>query len=139
MIDLSELPRRFLLIALAALLSAFAIRPAHAATGSRCIALAQNTPGVRLVSLTQTAAPANEVSIAFVGHGGFRIETSGGVVIATDYSGYAGKGRAPDVVTMNHAHPSHYTDFPDPQIKHVLRGWGTVGFPAKCDLGLAMC
>ena len=29
----------------------------------------------------------------------------------------------PDVVTMNIAHSTHYTLFPDPRIAHVLHGW----------------
>ncbi|MGI9354648.1 MAG: MBL fold metallo-hydrolase, partial [Rhizobiaceae bacterium] len=37
----------------------------------------------------------------------------------------------PDAVTMNQAHSSHYTDNPDPKIKHVLRGWGTDGDIAR--------
>jgi L-ascorbate metabolism protein UlaG (beta-lactamase superfamily) len=35
---------------------------------------------------------------------------------------------------MNQAHTSHYTDAPDPAIKHVLRGWTEDGSPAKYDL-----
>ncbi len=31
------------------------------------------------------------------------------------------------VITMNHAHQSHYTDAPDPRIEHVLRGWNPNG------------
>ena len=41
----------------------------------------------------------------------------------------------PDIVTMNHAHTSHYTDRPDPRIKHVLRGWGpSPDQPARHDI-----
>ena len=41
----------------------------------------------------------------------------------------------PDIVTMNHAHSTHYTDNPDPAIKHVLRGWGpSPDKPARHDL-----
>jgi L-ascorbate metabolism protein UlaG (beta-lactamase superfamily) len=41
----------------------------------------------------------------------------------------------PDIVTMNHAHSTHYTDHPDPAIKYVLRGWGgTPEQPARWDL-----
>jgi L-ascorbate metabolism protein UlaG (beta-lactamase superfamily) len=29
----------------------------------------------------------------------------------------------PDIVTMNIAHSTHYTLFPDPRIPHVLHGW----------------
>ena len=40
----------------------------------------------------------------------------------------------PDLVTMNNAHSSHYTDFPDPEIAHVLRGWGADGGVALHDV-----
>ncbi len=107
---------------------------ALAAPASRCIALASAAPNVHFVSLRKVAASGGEVAITFIGHATFRIETSGGVVIATDYSGYAGPGRVPDVVTMNHAHITHFTAAPDPAIKYVLRGWGTPGSPAKYNL-----
>ena len=36
---------------------------------------------------------------------------------------------------MNYAHTSHYTDRPDPRIKHVLRGWGpSPEQPARHDM-----
>ena len=44
--------------------------------------------------------------------------------IATDYNDYVKPTVVPTIVTMNHAHSTHYTDNPDPAIKHVLRGWG---------------
>ncbi|MEL6583462.1 MAG: MBL fold metallo-hydrolase, partial [Pseudomonadota bacterium] len=64
--------------------------------------------------------------------------TPEGYQIATDFTGYAGNGVTPDVVTMNRAHSSHYTDFPDPAIPHVLRGWQSVdgSFPAQHRLVL---
>jgi L-ascorbate metabolism protein UlaG (beta-lactamase superfamily) len=40
----------------------------------------------------------------------------------------------PDIVTMNHAHSSHYTDNPDPAIKYVLRGWAGEEKPARIDM-----
>ena len=49
------------------------------------------------------------------------------MTIATDYNGYAGQGVVPRVVTMNHAHTSHYTDTSRPGIEHVLRGWNPEG------------
>jgi L-ascorbate metabolism protein UlaG (beta-lactamase superfamily) len=113
-----------------------AARAAETITASRCIALASAAPKVQFVSLNEAAIGANEVGISFVGHSTFRIESAGGVVIATDYTGYAGTGRLPDVVTMNHAHTTHYTAYPDPAIKHVLRGWGTDGGPAKHSLSV---
>jgi L-ascorbate metabolism protein UlaG (beta-lactamase superfamily) len=136
--DVCRLFARFLPIALTLLLSSAAAPAAipakPPATGSRCIALAQSIPNATYVSLQSAALAKNEVSITFVGHATFRIETPGGVIIATDFTGYGGPGRLPDVVTMNHAHSSHYTDFPDPKIKYVLRGWGTEGKPAAWNL-----
>ncbi|MEM7424637.1 MAG: MBL fold metallo-hydrolase [Pseudomonadota bacterium] len=90
---------------------------AHA-VGNRCLAIADAGPPVHYAALKD-----NEVSLTFVGHSTFLIESPQGVKIATDYAGNAGAGVIPDVVTMNHAHETHYTDSPDPRIKHVLRGW----------------
>lgn len=103
------------------------------ARASECLALAQGLGSVQQASLSVTALAGDEVSITFVGHSTFRIETSGGVTVATDYNGNAG-GPTPDVVTMNRAHATHYTTSPDPDIKHVLRGWGEEGAPAKHDV-----
>lgn len=72
-----------------------------------------------------------EVSITYVGHSTFRIEDSEGLTIATDYAGFAGHEIIPEVVTMNHAHGTHFTIAPDSRIAHVLRGWGLDGKPAK--------
>ncbi|MDQ0315282.1 MBL fold metallo-hydrolase [Amorphus orientalis] len=134
------------LLALTVVLAGAAPEPARAQTyaASMCQAVAQSVPGARFASIaplpdrpgprlraaaTGEAASADTVTITFVGHSTFRIETPAGVVIATDYAGYSGGG-TPTVVTMNHAHSSHYTDHPDPGIEHVLRGWGTDGEPA---------
>jgi L-ascorbate metabolism protein UlaG (beta-lactamase superfamily) len=46
------------------------------------------------------------------------------VRIATDYNDYVRPPLLPDIVTMNHAHDTHFTDHPDAAIKYVLRGWG---------------
>ena len=76
------------------------------------------------------AAKAEEVTITYAGHSTYYIDTPGGVRIATDYSGVYRTGRLPDVVTMNRAHSTHYTLFPDSRIAHVLHGWGDDGQPA---------
>jgi L-ascorbate metabolism protein UlaG (beta-lactamase superfamily) len=81
------------------------------------------------------ALSSDQVQFTFLGHSTFLIESSAGVTIATDYSGFAGGG-TPDVVTMNRAHPTHYTDHPDSAIRHVLRGWNADGSPAHHDLVL---
>ncbi len=72
-----------------------------------------------------------EVSISYVGHSTFRIETPAGLTIATDFAGFAGRDVVPNVVTMNHAHGTHFTIVPDNRINHVLRGWGKDGKPAN--------
>jgi L-ascorbate metabolism protein UlaG (beta-lactamase superfamily) len=100
---------------------------------SECLALAEGLARVQPASLRVAAIDPSEVSISFVGHSTFRIETAGGVVAATDYNGNAG-GATPDVVTMNRAHSTHYTRNPDPAIKHILRGWGEDGAAAKHDV-----
>ena len=83
------------------------------------------------MTTSRLALSSGSVSITYIGHSTFRLRTPGGVVIATDYAGYAGSGPVPNAVTMNHAHETHYTNFPDPSIEHVLRGWNPAGGPAK--------
>jgi len=72
-----------------------------------------------------------DISITYVGHSTFRIENAEGLTIATDYAGFAGLDVIPDVVTMNHAHGTHFTVAPDSRIQHVMRGWGKDGKPAR--------
>jgi L-ascorbate metabolism protein UlaG (beta-lactamase superfamily) len=59
--------------------------------------------------------------------------------MVTDFTGFTGSADLiPDVVTMNHAHGTHWTPNPDPAIPHVLRGWGEVfgeGIEHRLDLG----
>ncbi len=98
---------------------------------SECLAMAGAPPRMTPVSLRRTAAKPEEVSITYAGHSTYYIETPGGVRIATDFNGAYRTGRLPDVVTMNRAHGTHYTLFPDPRIQHVLHGWGDNGQPAQ--------
>src|SRR5262249_40425799 len=74
------------------------------------------------------------VGLTFLGHASFLLQSPSGVTIVTDYNGYNRPDFVPDIVTMNHAHPTHYTDFPDPGIKLVLRGWDPGGGVAHHDL-----
>jgi L-ascorbate metabolism protein UlaG (beta-lactamase superfamily) len=101
--------------------------------GSECLAMA-NAPRATPVSLRRTAANADEVAITYAGHSTYIIDTPGGVRIATDYNGVYNAGRLPDVATMNRAHGTHYTLFPDSRIQHVLHGWGENGQPANVKL-----
>jgi L-ascorbate metabolism protein UlaG (beta-lactamase superfamily) len=142
---------RACLVALAVLATGLLLHVAPA-RASQCFAYVDNVPdGLTLTPVVydqgspvvydpaapETAAQAPSAEIRFVGHATFRITSPGGVVIATDYTGRHGPGRVPDVVTMNHAHTTHYTDNPDPRIDHVLRGWNPSGDgPAEHDLEL---
>src|SRR6201995_1979621 len=108
------------------------IEPAAAqdAQRSECLAMANAPWRATPVSLRREAA-ANEVAITYGGHSTYYIDTPGGVRIATDWNGAYRMGRLPDVVTMNRAHSTHYTLFPDPRIPHVLHGWNDDGSPAR--------
>jgi L-ascorbate metabolism protein UlaG (beta-lactamase superfamily) len=96
---------------------------------SECQAVAQNLGAI----FHFAALGDNEARLTYAGHSTFIIESPQGIRIATDYAGRSG-GITPDVATMNHAHGSHYTDFPDPAVKHVLKGWGELDKPAAHDL-----
>ncbi len=80
------------------------------------------------------ALASDQVRITFAGHATFLIESPKLVRIATDYNDYVRPPVLPDIATMNHAHSTHYTDRPDPGIKHVLRGWRDDGTPAAHDV-----
>nr|WP_244629578.1 MBL fold metallo-hydrolase [Martelella limonii] len=102
---------------------------------SQCQAIAERLPDVTFASFAPVAYEAPEVTITFVGHSTFLIESPGGIRIATDYSGFLLPGGPPDVATMNKAHESHFTMTPDPGIGMVLHGWGdTPGEPANHDM-----
>ncbi len=109
-------------------------------TPSHCIALAQNTPGIEYVTKASLPdVPHEEVYLHYIAHASFLIRSHGGLNMVTDFTGFIGSDpMIPDVVTMNHAHESHWTAFPDPAIPHVLRGWGDEfgkGITHKLDLG----
>jgi L-ascorbate metabolism protein UlaG (beta-lactamase superfamily) len=97
--------------------------------------VARNVPRAMPAALQRTALAGDQVRISYSGHSTFLVESPGGVKIATDYNDYIKPRVLPDVVTMNHAHSTHYTDHPDPGIPHVLRGWGpSPDQPARHDL-----
>ena len=78
--------------------------------------------------LWAAAAPADSaVAITFLGHASFLIESPDGVRVVTDYNDLIRAPVTPDIVTMNNAHPTHYTDRVEPGVKFVLRGWGPAG------------
>jgi L-ascorbate metabolism protein UlaG (beta-lactamase superfamily) len=112
-------------------LFAMLVGPATAqdAPRSECLAMA-NAPQAVPAAFREAAAATADVEITYAGHSTYYIDTPGGVRIATDYSGAYRVGRLPDVVTMNRAHSTHYSLFPDSRIPHVLHGWGQNGEPA---------
>ena len=71
----------------------------------------------------RAAAADPTIAITFLGHASFLIETPDHVRAVTDYSGVYAPAQTPDLVTMNHAHSSHFTLHPDPRIRIVLHGW----------------
>ncbi|WP_145107408.1 MBL fold metallo-hydrolase [Cereibacter sediminicola] len=110
--------------ALASLVLAFPVAAeAQERTPSHCIALAEGPERVMSAAFGDPLAE-DRVRIRYVHHATFLIETPGGLVAATDYTGMLGqRDVVPDVATMNNAHSTHWTDFPDPRIAHVLPGW----------------
>jgi L-ascorbate metabolism protein UlaG (beta-lactamase superfamily) len=96
--------------------------------------VAADTPRVMPAALRLSALATDQVRITFIGHATFLIESPKLVRIATDYNDYVKPPVVPDIITMNHAHSTHYTDHVDPAIKHVLRGWREDGKPAAHDL-----
>jgi L-ascorbate metabolism protein UlaG (beta-lactamase superfamily) len=94
--------------------------------------ISHNQPRIIPASLRE-----DELSIRFVGHATFLIETPGGVRVATDYNDYVRPQTLPNVITMNRAHSTHYTNNPDPRIEHVLRGWDPRGGGVEHDVNIA--
>lgn len=107
-------------------------RPSH------CIAVAENTPGVAYLHKASFRAPLPDftVRIRYVSHASFLI-LGGGLSAVTDYAGFLGSADfIPDIVTMNHAHSTHFTANPDPRIPHVLPGRGPFGEGVEHHLDL---
>jgi L-ascorbate metabolism protein UlaG (beta-lactamase superfamily) len=113
--------------------------PPTSELSDRCPGLvASAAPRVVPAAFALPALASDQVRITYVGHSSFLIESPRLVRIVTDYNDYVRPPVTPDIVTMNHAHTTHYTDRPDPAIKHVLRGWGpSPSEPARHDVAYA--
>ncbi|WP_371059819.1 MBL fold metallo-hydrolase [Rhodosalinus sp. 5P4] len=151
-------------IAVAVALVLFALpAAAQERRASHCIAVAEQAPGLHYLHRASAAGPErlwrahegthaaggtashteplpeNTVRLHFIAHASFLLRTHGGLTAVTDYTGFIGNtALIPDVVTMNHAHETHWTANPDPAIPHVLRGWGEAfgeGVDHHLDLG----
>lgn len=99
-------------------------RPSH------CIAVADAAAGIEYLHKASwnDAVPQDTVRLSYIAHASFLLQTHGGLAAVTDYTGFIGTvDLLPDVVTMNHAHETHWTAAPDPAIPHVLEGWGDFG------------
>ena len=105
----------------------------RAETSENCPGLIASRPPFRPL-VQRVALGRDEVRFTYVGHSTFLIESPQLVRIATDYNGYIKPPMIPDIVTMNHAHSTHFTDRPEPEIKHVLRGWAGNERPARIDI-----
>ena len=109
--------------------------PAKPEMAESCPGLvASRGPRVMPAAFRLAALNADQTRITYVGHSTFLIESPKLVRIATDYNDYVRPSIVPDIATMNHAHSTHYTDRPDPGIKHVLRGWAGEEKPARIDV-----
>lgn len=118
----------FLLIAVS--LSAVAQKAAP----DKCLAFAQApTNGiVWRASVRHTALKPFQVGLNYLGHSTFLLESPKGVTIATDYNDYIPIKPAPTIATMNLAHDTHHSLNPDPNIKHLLKGWNPT--PGKAQI-----
>ncbi|MGR3292004.1 MAG: MBL fold metallo-hydrolase [Paracoccaceae bacterium] len=124
----------FLMVFLATAAMSQDRRPSH------CIALANAAPGLQYVVRVglQDRLAADRVRISYVDHSMFVIQTAGGLSVATDYTGFLGvTDFVPTVVTMNHAHSSHWTPIVPTGVAHILKGWGLfgIGIDHHLDLG----
>ncbi|MEM1234043.1 MAG: MBL fold metallo-hydrolase [Pseudomonadota bacterium] len=102
-------------------------RPSH------CIAVADAAPGIEYVHKAsfRDALDPFSVRIQYIDHSMFLIQAASGSTAVTDYNGFIGVADfVPDVVTMNNAHSTHWTSFPDARIPNVLPGWWQDGAPA---------
>src|ERR1700694_6282455 len=98
---------------------------AGAVENERCPRLvADRPPLISPVSYRLAAKGEDEVRLTFIGHATFLIESPAGVRIATDYNDYVRPTIIPDIITINRAHSTHYTNSPEPSIKNVLREIG---------------
>ncbi|MGN6572679.1 MAG: MBL fold metallo-hydrolase [Pseudolabrys sp.] len=96
--------------------------------------IAGRSPVFQPAAMRLAALARDELRFTYVGHATFVIETPEGVRIATDYNDWVRPPALPDIVTMNHAHSSHYTLHPEPGIKYVLHGWAEDEKPARIDM-----
>ena len=83
--------------------------------------------GIRLASLDGLALVAggspSRAVITFLGHSSYQIDTPQGCGRSPTTTASTASAAHPDIVTMNNAHSTHFTDEPEEGITYVLRGW----------------
>ena len=130
------------MLGLAAVATAMFVSSARAQTPEAQPELRESCPGL-VASRVPRAMPASlklaelaadQVRITYSGHSTFLIESPKAVRIATDYNDYVQVPQVPTIATMNRAHDTHFSEYPNPAIAHVLRGWAPAGAPARHNL-----
>lgn len=92
-------------------------------------------PLLQRAALTLADVQKGQLSLTFIGHASFLIQSPGGVNVVTDYNDYYRSKTLPNIATMNINRGNHSTDVIDPAISHVLRGWGADdGKPPQHDV-----
>lgn len=105
------------------------------AEAERCPKMVAEAPPRLIPAAFKVAAlDPDQVSLTYIGHSTFRIETAGGVTAVTDYNDYVRPNVVPRVATMNRAHSTHYSLNPDPGIEHLLKGWSEDRAPVRTDI-----
>jgi len=115
---LSFLP---MVLRFSAALAVFALLAGPASARCSKNLVERTPPGVWLAKASEDSP--SRALITFLGHASYQIDTPQAVRAITDYNGVYGFGRHPDIVTMNNAHSTHFTDEPEEGIAHVLKGW----------------
>jgi L-ascorbate metabolism protein UlaG (beta-lactamase superfamily) len=123
-------------LALAALMALGGPASAAEPEPERCPRFVAEAPSVDVAKAAYRVAAVEDakVTLTFVGHATFLIESPAGVVIATDYNDLLRPSVVPTIATMNQAHSTHFSIAPDPNIPYVLRGWGEGEVPARHEL-----
>ena len=84
--------------------------------------------------LWRAAAGEKAATLTYLGHASFLIESPRGCASSPTITASTGAKVTPDIVTMNNAHQSHYSDYIEPGVKFVLRGWDPGGGVANHNL-----
>ncbi|MGI9507784.1 MAG: MBL fold metallo-hydrolase [Geminicoccaceae bacterium] len=100
------------------------------AAWAQCLPMVQADPRIIPAALPKSG----DVRLSYLGHSSFLIESSGGATAVTDYNGVHRAPFTPDIVTMNNAHSTHFSETVEPGVAHALRGWGEEGGIAEHDL-----